>query len=100
MKGIYRFSEDFGRMGSLDGIFIAYESEVNEMLGHEVDLGECLGKHSDIQLVIDASNIEVITTDQDFIEKFESIMGHGFETGTNPLGSFLDDRNAGRYDES
>ncbi len=85
MKKIYEFYWDCGRMGDLDGMFIAEESEIDAVIGKEIYFGEVLGKHSDIFGTLDEGDITVKTDDQDFINKFIEIMGDGTISGYNPL---------------
>jgi hypothetical protein len=44
--GLYKFFWDCGRNGSVDGIFVAYDKEVEKLIGREINLGEALGKHT------------------------------------------------------
>lgn len=85
MKAIYEFHWDCGRMGDVDGMFIAEKSEVEAAIGKEVYFGEILGKHSDVHGTLDREDLTIKTEDQEFIAKFEEIMGAGFCTGYNPL---------------
>ena len=39
---------DFGRMGELQGLFVAEELDVQDLIGKEVYFDEVLGKHSEI----------------------------------------------------
>ena len=71
MKKLYKFELSCGRMGSLEGVFVATEEEVEEALGKNVYFGEVLGKHSEIFFDLDESMLSVITDDQDFIDKCE-----------------------------
>jgi len=90
MKGIYKFEQDYGRMGYLDGVFIAESVDVKQMLGNEVDLGEVLGKHSEVITTMTSDNITLLTDDQDFIKTFSDILSDTFEAGINPMGYYLD----------
>lgn len=83
MKKLYRFCWDCGRQGSVKGLFISDEKTLKNNIGKNVYLGEILGKHSDIFGTLDKEDIEEISQDQDFINKFESIIGKSF--GHNPL---------------
>lgn len=87
MKKLLRFHAGFGRMGSLEGLFVSTEEDFNKLLGKRIHFGEVLGKHSDISLRMDAGNFSVLTEDQDFIKKFEEF---GLATGTNPF-HYLDE---------
>lgn len=71
MKKLYRYSESFGRMGSLDGTFVAEEDQMAKLMGRTVYLGEVLGKHSEITTTLSKKNLKVLTEDQDFITKAE-----------------------------
>ena len=44
MKKLYSFELDWGRMGSLEGLFIAEEKDVKDIIGKNVQFGEVLGK--------------------------------------------------------
>lgn len=89
MKKLYRFHEYCGRMGDLTGIFVAEETDVQKLIDEHttVHFGEVLGKHSDIQVRIEASNFEALTDDPSFIEKFEQFR---CASGINPF-SYLEE---------
>lgn len=69
MQGLYKFYCDCGRMGDLEGIFLADSSEVDALVGKTVYFGEVLGKHSDIRVEITGKNVWLLTDDEDFISK-------------------------------
>ena len=85
MKKIYVFYWDCGRMGSLDGLFVAEESDIEKVIGKEVYFGEVLGKHSEIYGMLEESDLTVKTDDQEFIRKFIDIFDMGTISGYNPL---------------
>ena len=85
MRKLYEFHWDCGRMGYLDGLFIAEESEIKAIIGKEIYFGEVLGKHSEIVDVLEEDELTVKSDDQDFITKFIEIMGDGTISGYNPL---------------
>jgi hypothetical protein len=82
MRKLYRLNWDAGRMGSLDGLFVAEEEAVAAAIGKKVYFGEVLGKHSEVYGNLTASEVKAISDDQDFISKFKSIVG---SIGYNPL---------------
>ena len=84
MEKIYKFYVDCGRMGDLEGIFIADEEEVNKIMGRNICFYEVLGKHSAVNVFFDHNDIKVLTDDQDFIKKFKEIT-EGRAIGVNPL---------------
>lgn len=66
----------------VDGIFLATEKEVKELIGKEVYFGEVLGKHSEIYGTIDVGDItELDVTPQTIndLAKFGTLSGY------NPL---------------
>lgn len=94
MKAIYEFNWDCGRMGGLDGIFIAEKPDIEALIGEEIYFGEVLGKHSEILGILETTDLTMKTDDQEFITKFEAIMGTGTISGFNPLDYYdADDAN-------
>lgn len=86
MKAIYQFTWDCGRQGHVEGLFIAEKSEVEEVIGSSIYFGEILGKHSEIYGTLDEGDLIIKTEDQDFICKFEELMGiTDTISGYNPL---------------
>lgn len=85
MKAIYKYYLNCGRMGSIGSLFIADMSEVNSAIGSIVRFDEVLGKHSYTEDILTESSLNVLSTDQEFIRKFEEIMGSGTISGHNPL---------------
>ena len=83
---LYRFYENCGRMGDLEGIFFFFLKEIEDDIGLLVYFGEVLGKHSDISVEITKNNIKKIDADQDFIDKANSL--GIIPTGYNPLEYF------------
>ena len=85
MKAIYKLNLDCGREGSLYGIFIADKEYVNVLVNNDIEVyfGEILGKHSDISLTINDTDIELITDDAKVIDMFEE---YELSTGINPFG--------------
>lgn len=84
MKTLYRFYWDVGRMGSVEGLFVEDDAVVKEKLGSDVYFGEILGKHSEIFGVLNESDLETISTDQNFIELLVDRCGKNV-CGYNPL---------------
>lgn len=81
-KGLYKFNFDCGRMGELNGIFIADSKDVESVIGKEVYFGEVLGKHSEIYGTIDEGEIKLITDDPEVVSLMEE---NNISTGFNPL---------------
>jgi len=84
MKALFKMDFDCGRMGNLEGVFVADTEDIDYMVNNKISVrfGEVLGKHSDISGYLDKSEIELVTTDEKTIELFER---NDLETGYNPL---------------
>ena len=93
MKKLWKFTWDCGRMGQLDGLFIADEAEVQAIIGKHVEFGEVLGKFSDVGGPIEEGEIVELTDDQDFLEQAEALLGTSI-SGYNPL-DYYDPENEG-----
>lgn len=74
MEGIYRFSCEYGRSGTLSGIFIATAEQIEELLTKTIDLGECLGKHSQVYFEPGElkDHVQLVTTDTNTIVIFKN----------------------------
>ena len=84
MRKLYSFFWDCGRMGDVEGLFIAEESEVDAAIGSEVYFGEILGKHSNIRGTLSSEDLKVISDEQDKIDWLLDIVGPDV-SGYNPL---------------
>jgi hypothetical protein len=87
---IVKLQEYCGRMGSVSSIFVCTKEELESLYGREVYFGEILGKHSEIIVKLTKNNLTVLSDEQDFVDKFVSIMGNGTISGHNPL-DYLED---------
>lgn len=85
MLGIYEFHWDCGRMGDVEGLFVAAKEDVANAIGSDVQFGEILGKHSDVYGTLDEEDLVLKSDDQEFIRQFVDIMGMGTISGYNPL---------------
>lgn len=85
MKKLYEMVWDCGRMGMLEGLFVAEESDMDALIGKEIYFGEVLGKHSEICGELEARDIDVKSDDQEFIEKLVKVIGHTSISGFNPF---------------
>lgn len=83
MKKVFLFNWDCGRMGVVDGCFIAEDEEVKKAIGRQVYLGEVLGKHSEVYGRLDEEDLKVVTSDPLVIK--ELIKGGDNICGYNPL---------------
>lgn len=84
-KGLYKYKWDFGRMGRLEGLFLALPSEVQSAIGKEFDFGEALGKHSEIEGEIEPDDLKLVTDDPGDVAVIERLFGQDNICGRNPL---------------
>lgn len=85
MKIIVEYYEDCGRMGDMSGVFITTQAELDAAMGKHYNFGEALGKHSEVDGELDPSMVTIKSSDQEFIAKFEEVMGTGTISGYNPV---------------
>jgi len=98
MNNLYSFYADCGRMGSLDGLFIATQEEVDKAIGKHMYFGEVLGKHSEVEGTLEAKEITLVSDDQDKVEWLLGILGYSV-SGFNPLEYISDDSEEEDWDE-
>ena len=84
MKKLFSFYWNCGRIGFIDGLFIATQEQVNALIGKEVYFGDVLGKHSEIYGIIEKDDITLRITDQNVIAALINIFGESI-CGYNPL---------------
>jgi len=89
MKNLYQFYWDCGRMGSVEGLFVADDKAVDKAYNKRVYLGEVLGKHSEISGVLKQDDITLVSDDQSKITWLVSLLGENI-SGFNPL-EYMDD---------
>lgn len=85
MNKLYRFNWDCGRMGHVEGVFIADSAEVSSCIGREVYFGEILGKHSEVQGTLEEGELTVLSDDKEFIDKLSDVFCGTRISGYCPL---------------
>lgn len=90
-KILVNYSEDFGRMGVLEGMFICTQEELETLKGKEIYFGEVLGKHSDVvtDQVFESCTIKPMTKKQ--METIIDVFGDGTISGYNPFDYVYED---------
>ncbi len=81
MKAIYRMKFDYGRHGTVSGIFVAEKDDIYKAKGY-INFGEILGKHSEVDGDLTDDDIKMVTDDQAAVEMFEK---YNLQTGYNPF---------------
>lgn len=84
-KLLVKYHEDFGRMGSLDGLFICTKDELETLKDQVVYFGEVLGKHSEVFTDETYENCNVLPVEDGDIEVLERLLGEGTVFGYNPF---------------
>lgn len=82
MEGIYKFTWDVGRLGMVEGTFVALAESVQKAIGASVNFGEILGKHSEIFGTIEEDEIVLLTDNPEAVTMFKEF---GLDCGYNPL---------------
>jgi hypothetical protein len=83
-KHLWKFYWDCGRMGEVEGLFVATQEDIDEVIGKEIYFGEILGKHSEVYGTLDNEDLKKIELDQKSIETLISELGNTW-SGYNPL---------------
>jgi hypothetical protein len=87
---LVKFERNCGRMGSLEGLFVCDPDEwktLQLLIKHEIniDFGEALGKHSQVDGPLLASEITVRSENTEFCKEFRRL---DLDTGYSPIGTF------------
>ena len=91
-KVIVDFGWDCGRMGSVSSTFVCNEDDLNNAIGSDIYFGEILGKHSEVYGTLNQEDVKIVSDDQDFIIKFEKVIGENWSSGYNPLHYINDEK--------
>lgn len=88
MKGVYKLNVECGRMGELEGVFVAEKEMVEALIESKivVNFGEALGKHSDIHCPINQDEITLVSESPEVVAV---ILEHGLSSGFNPLHRYV-----------
>ena len=72
-KAIYKLYISIPRHGKIEGIFVIEEKYMKKLLDEKIELslGDVLGKHSDVHITIEESEITKVTDDEEVVEYFE-----------------------------
>ena len=89
-KLLVKFNKYCGRMGSLNGLFICTPAERESVIGVNTHFGEVLGKHSDIDEVLEEKDLKILSEDQEKISWLLELTGSTV-SGINPLDYHEDD---------
>ncbi|MDN9010036.1 hypothetical protein [Brevibacillus laterosporus] len=74
-KFLWNFYWDCGRNGDLEGLFVASDNEIQELIGKRVYFGEVLGKHSDVYGTLEQGDFDKINLDSETVGKVAEVLG-------------------------
>lgn len=81
---LFQLNVDFGRMGEIDGLFAAEQSEIDAAFGKRVYLGEALGKHSEVYFDLQEEMLTALDISSDAVRQIVNATGTSI-SGYNPL---------------
>lgn len=81
---LFQLNVDFGRMGDIDGLFAAEQSEIDAAIGKRVYLGEVLGKHSEVYFDLQEEMLTTLEVSSEAVAKIVEATGVSI-SGYNPL---------------
>lgn len=84
---LWKFSEDYGRMGDVEGLFIATEEEIDKFLNKRtVFFGEVLGKHSDVDVYFEkGKNLECLNVSTSTVLELLNVLDRRCISGLYPF---------------
>jgi len=87
-------------MGDIRGLFLATPEQLADAVGKEVDLGEVLGKHSEIRFELTDEYYSLVTDDQEFIKKAVElgVVPHGHDPLSHIIMYCADELCGEKYD--
>lgn len=85
---VYKYEQHFGRMGTLQSVFVASDKDIKALMGRRVYLGEVLGKHSEVTATADDKTIRMLSDDKAVVSFFVEHLGGC--AGTDLLGHMRD----------
>lgn len=88
---LYSFYVDCHRMGYLNGLFIAAQSEIDDLIGKTVYFGEVLGKHSEVVVDIEEHHVKLLSADQEKVAWLKELLGETV-SGFNPIHVYNDQK--------
>lgn len=94
MKALFKMNFDYGRSGSLEGLFVAEKKYIDYLVEQELEVhfGEVLGKHSDVCGRVAPEEITLVTRDVNVLEVIEEYeLGNGYNPLDYPLYSYPKD---------
>lgn len=98
MRKLYSFDADY-YYGFVGGLFVAEKSDIEEMVGHNIYMGEIQGKHSEVQVEFEMSDFVVFSEDENIINMLIEKAGGNTICGYNPSERYKELKDDGFYDD-
>jgi hypothetical protein len=80
---LYEYCESFGRMGVLTGRILLSDEDRASLEGATGIVDEALGKHSEVEIILNDKTLTVVTDDQAFLARATEL-GINLECGFDP----------------
>lgn len=81
---LYQFNKYFHRQGDIEGIFIAEQEQIDNLIGSIVYFGKVLGKHISVECVIKQEDIKQLDVYDSTVNDLLKVIGTDI-SGYNPL---------------
>jgi len=88
---LWDFNCYYGRSGTVSGMFIAAQKEVDDIIGKTVYFGEILGKHSEVYFRIEKRHLTKVDVSQECVSELFNAYGSNTLSGYNPLDYYDDE---------
>lgn len=80
---MYRYNQDYGRMGDLSGVFLADGEDLAWFMGAEVWADDILGKHSEVKVSFNLNTVSLIDVSEQTVAELHRVLGKNI-SGTTP----------------
>ena len=84
MNRLVKLNLDMGIEGAIHSLFICTEEELASLQGKWADFENILGKHSDIQTMLDLDDFEILALPSEAVDAIEASCGKSV-CGPNPF---------------
>ena len=88
---LWKFSEDYGRYGEVEGLFIATKEDIDKFLvGKDINFGEILGKHSNVSISFEKKDFKCLDVSDSTVNELFIALGSRIISGHNPFSHVYD----------
>lgn len=72
---LWKFHQEYGRMGSLSSMFFATDMQIETLKQHSIYLDDVLGKHSEVEVYFNDKNLVELKLSQSTINELQTVVG-------------------------